>query len=137
MFSETLPDGELPKFCYRTPTKKPDIEIPPYEIGTFSLFYFLFDILWLYFVSRYFYFPEIKIIDETKSLDNYSTIYKISSREKEAAQLLLEGLSYREIGPRLFISYETVKSHVNNIYIKSKVKSKMELAGLIRKCDRE
>jgi len=108
-----------------------------YEIGTFSLFYFLFNILWLYFVSRYLYFPEIKIIDDTKALENYSSIYNISSREKEVAQLLLEGLSYKEIGTRLFISYETVKSHVNNIYIKSKVKSKMELAGLIRKCDRE
>lgn len=108
-----------------------------YEIGTFSLFYFLFNILWLYFMSRYLYFPEIKIMDETEALDNYSRIYSISSREKEVAQLLLEGLSYKEIGARLFISYETVKSHVNNIYLKSNVKSKMELAGLIRKCDRE
>jgi DNA-binding CsgD family transcriptional regulator len=108
-----------------------------YEIGAFSFFYFLLNILWLYFVSRYLYFPEIKIIDETNALENYSTIYNISSREKEVAQLLMEGLSYREIGAKLFISYETVKSHVNNIYIKSKVKSKMELAGLIRKCDRE
>lgn len=108
-----------------------------YEIGAFSLFYFLFNILWLYFVSRYLYFPEIKIIDETVALENYSSIYNISNREREVAQLLLEGLSYKEIGSRLFISYETVKSHVNNIYLKSKVKSKMELAGLIRKCDRE
>jgi DNA-binding CsgD family transcriptional regulator len=56
--------------------------------------------------------------------------YGLSEREAEVAGLLLEGLSYREIGDRLFISLSTVKTHVERIYRKTGARNKMELARM-------
>jgi DNA-binding NarL/FixJ family response regulator len=47
----------------------------------------------------------------------------LSSREKEILALLVDGLSYKLIADELFISYETVHSHVKNIYQKLHVNS--------------
>ena len=39
----------------------------------------------------------------------------LSDREREVAELLLEGMTYREIGDRLFISAKTVEHHVGRM----------------------
>ena len=106
----------------------------PYGLGFYPAFYFLCNFLWLYFVSRYLYFPEIKIDDNYSDLDNFFKIYSISKREQEITKHLIEGMSYKEIGDKLFISFETVKTHINNIYDKSRVKNKVGLVNLIKKC---
>ena len=49
--------------------------------------------------------------------------FDLSNREKEILSLLVEGLSYKLIADRLFISYETVHSHVKKIYQKLHVNS--------------
>jgi DNA-binding NarL/FixJ family response regulator len=51
-------------------------------------------------------------------------IFQLSDREKEILQLLSEGLEYREIGAKIFISPNTVKKHTLNIYQKLHVNSK-------------
>lgn len=50
----------------------------------------------------------------------------LSDREVEVLQLLSKGLQYKEIAERLFISYETVKQHLKNIYGKLHVQNKVE-----------
>ncbi len=57
--------------------------------------------------------------------------YGLSLREEEVAGLLLSGLSYREIGERLFISLSTVKTHVERVYRKTGAKNKLQLARLL------
>ncbi len=52
--------------------------------------------------------------------------FEVSAREIEVLQLLVEGYNYRDIGERLFISYNTVKKHVANIYEKLHVTSKAQ-----------
>ncbi len=42
----------------------------------------------------------------------------LSDRENDVLKLLATGLSNKEIGEKLFISENTVKTHVNNIYSK-------------------
>lgn len=60
--------------------------------------------------------------------------YGLSARETEIAQLLIiEGLSYKDISSRLFISMPTVKSHINHIYRKTNCKNRNELLQLFRK----
>lgn len=108
--------------------------IQPFGISILVLFYAIINLTWLYFVSKYLYLPEIKLISENDDFDNYYVIYKISKREKEVVRLLLNGLSYEQIAKQLFITLETVKSHVNNIYKKSGVGSKIELSNLVQKC---
>lgn len=55
-----------------------------------------------------------------------SEIFQLSEREKEILQLLSEGLEYKEIAAKIFISANTVKKHVINIYNKLHVNSKAQ-----------
>ena len=50
----------------------------------------------------------------------------LSDREREVLQGISEGKSYTKIAADLFISRETVKSHIKNIYHKLSVGSKAE-----------
>lgn len=53
----------------------------------------------------------------------------ITEREKEILHLLIKGLSYKEIASSIFISVETLNSHIKNIYRKLNVHSRSELAA--------
>jgi DNA-binding CsgD family transcriptional regulator len=56
----------------------------------------------------------------------------LTEREAEVAGLLAEGLSYREVGERLFVSLSTIQSHVVSIYAKLGVSNKVELTNRMR-----
>lgn len=49
--------------------------------------------------------------------------YGLSKRERDVLQLLVQGKSYKIIADELFISYETVHSHMRKIYQKLQVNS--------------
>jgi len=51
---------------------------------------------------------------------------KLSEREKEILLLLSDGLRYKEIADKLFLSTETVRTHIRNIYEKLQVNSRTE-----------
>jgi len=53
----------------------------------------------------------------------------LTEREKEILKLLIKGNSYKEIAGMLFISIETLNSHIKNIYRKLNVHSRSELAA--------
>ncbi|RDC64202.1 response regulator transcription factor [Adhaeribacter pallidiroseus] len=55
--------------------------------------------------------------------------YHLTIREKEILACLVDGLSYKMIAAKLFISYETVRSHVKNIYEKLHVASLTEVVA--------
>lgn len=50
----------------------------------------------------------------------------LSKREQEILLLLSKGYRYKEIGEKLFISTETVRTHIRNIYHKLQVDSGIE-----------
>jgi len=52
----------------------------------------------------------------------------LSDREKEIVQLVAQGYRNREIGEKLFISEQTVKNHLHNIFDKLGVSDRLELA---------
>ena len=58
--------------------------------------------------------------------------YHITKREKEILSFLMEGLSYKEIAVKCFISPETMNSHIKNIYQKLNVHSRAQLAARFR-----
>lgn len=73
-----------------------------------------------------------------KVLDYFKTVHKknnflqeanLTDREKEILQLLIEGMTYKQLSARIFISVETLNSHVKNIYRKLNVHSRSELAA--------
>ena len=58
--------------------------------------------------------------------------YNLTKRETEILELLIDGLSYKEIAARCFISLDTVFSHIRKIYAKLKVNSRSEIAARFR-----
>jgi len=50
----------------------------------------------------------------------------LTDREKEILEFLAKGFLYKEIATELFISKETVKSHIHNIYDKLHVQTRTE-----------
>ena len=62
---------------------------------------------------------------------SFAKSFNLSRREKEVLKLLIENLSNEEIGEKIFVSKETVKSHRKNIYRKLGVNNVLDLYKLI------
>jgi DNA-binding NarL/FixJ family response regulator len=58
--------------------------------------------------------------------------YSLTKRELEILELLIEGLSYKDIAEKCFISVQTLNSHIKNIYTKLGVHSRAEAAAKFR-----
>lgn len=56
----------------------------------------------------------------------------LTDREVEIVEFLLAGYTYKAVSESLFISQNTVKFHIKNIYQKFEVKSKMELIKIFK-----
>lgn len=54
-------------------------------------------------------------------------VYSLTARETEISLLISQGMQYKYIAHKLFISLDTVKSHVKNIFKKVEVNDKTEL----------
>ncbi len=67
-----------------------------------------------------------KIVNSFQSAEENSELQKLSQREKEILDLLSKGLRYKEIADKLFLSTETVRTHIRNIYEKLQVNSRTE-----------
>jgi len=52
--------------------------------------------------------------------------YHLTQKEKELLQHLVQGMSYKMIADAMLISFETVKSHIKNVYKKLHVSSNSE-----------
>jgi LuxR family maltose regulon positive regulatory protein len=54
----------------------------------------------------------------------------LSEREADILIMLIQGLSNRDIGAKIFVSENTVKYHLKNIYAKLGVKNRMEACNV-------
>lgn len=59
-----------------------------------------------------------------------TTEYNLTPQEKKVLQLLVAGKSYKIIASELFVSFDTVKTHIRNIYSKLHVHSGTEAVSL-------
>ena len=76
----------------------------------------------------------IDIFKQTQGKQNEEADIDLSSREKEVLTSLSDGNNYQEIADRLFISVDTVRHHIKNIYRKLHVHSQSEaVAKAIRR----
>ena len=93
--------------------------------------YFLaINILNLIFVLKYFNTPSF--ITNNKLTDYFKQKYDITDKQSEIIELIIEGVTYKQIAEKLFISPKTVDNHVQNIYKKLNVNSKMQLSHFVR-----
>ncbi|RYY43214.1 MAG: response regulator transcription factor [Chitinophagaceae bacterium] len=58
--------------------------------------------------------------------------YNLTPREQEILVLLMDGLSYKDIAAKCFVSIDTVNSHIRKIYAKLNVRSRAEIAARFR-----
>jgi DNA-binding NarL/FixJ family response regulator len=72
---------------------------------------------------------------------NYSNLELLTEREAEVLKCLCDGLNYKAVAQKLFISESTVKTHINNVFTKLQVNDrtqavlyalKHDLEGLMR-----
>ncbi len=73
--------------------------------------------------------------DENKtdlSFEDFCKKYEVSPRETDIVREICNGLSNKEISDKLFISLQTVKDHTHRIYIKTNVRSRVQLINLVK-----
>ncbi|MCG8572946.1 MAG: LuxR C-terminal-related transcriptional regulator [Spirochaetes bacterium] len=97
-----------------------------------NLFYFCINMISIVFAAKYFFLSAPNIMDKIKVSDLFINKYTITNREKEVIELLLSGLSIKEISRKLDRSFKTINNHIHNIYQKTRVSSKIELLNLVK-----
>ena len=70
----------------------------------------------------------------SKSNKEENVMSRLTKREYEVVQLICEGLENKEIANKLYISVETAKKHVCNIFKKLEVDNRVQAAVI---ADRE
>lgn len=66
------------------------------------------------------------------SFEEFCRKYEVSARETDIIREICNGLSNKEISEKLFISLQTVKDHTHRIYIKTNVKSRVQLIYMVK-----
>lgn len=70
--------------------------------------------------------------EQNMNFEAFCKFYEISKREAEVILEICSGLSNKAISEKLFITLQTVKDHNHRIYTKTGVKSRVQLANLVR-----
>jgi len=68
----------------------------------------------------------MKVLKMEQSSSATTESFNLSDREKEILACLVKGMSYKLIADACFISIDTVRGHIRNIYEKLHVHSKGE-----------
>ncbi len=76
--------------------------------------------------------PEKKPAPKSGSFELFCSNYQISKRESEIILEICDGKTNKAIADKLFITLQTVKDHTHRIYTKTNVKSRVQLANLVR-----
>ena len=70
--------------------------------------------------------------EKNLSFEQFCKKYEVSPRETDIVREICNGLSNQEISDKLFISLQTVKDHTHRIYIKTNVRSRVQLINLVK-----
>ncbi|MGZ3757737.1 MAG: response regulator transcription factor [Mucilaginibacter sp.] len=93
-------------------------------IGGFSLLFLVIGMV----ISRKLFTRTITITTSQPDTLNYDQLLKagISKREADILLLINDGLSNQQIADKLFISENTIKKHISNIFQKLQVERRTE-----------
>ena len=78
--------------------------------------------------SRFFEYFQQSFREETtkQESDEENLLSYLTQREEEVLELLTQGITYKGVANKLFISETTVKTHVNNIFQKLQVNDRTQ-----------
>jgi DNA-binding CsgD family transcriptional regulator len=74
--------------------------------------------------------------DSAVLVDEFASSYRLSPREQEVVQLLVQGQTTVAMADQLGISTHTVRDHLKHLYRKTETGSRSELLGLISRASR-
>ncbi len=97
-----------------------------------QLSYMVFGILSFYYVSMHYFHTYENTGNLQVNINGIMKTRDLSAREAEVLELLLKGMTNSEIAQNLFISINTVKSHIKNIYRKMSVSNRLQLIHSLR-----
>ncbi|MFT8313732.1 MAG: helix-turn-helix transcriptional regulator [Clostridium sp.] len=100
------------------------------KILSLPSYFLVINICSLGFANRYFNSPAF--IEDDKLTEFFIKKYSITEKEIEVIEMLLAGLTYKQIAENLYIANKTVDNHIQNIYKKLEVTSKIQLFNLVR-----
>ncbi|MEL7569903.1 MAG: helix-turn-helix transcriptional regulator [Eubacteriaceae bacterium] len=83
------------------------------------------------YFSKYFYSNYNSEVDE-KNIEEFYKKNNISIREKDVIKLLLIGHSNPDIAKELYVSENTIKTHIKNIYKKLNINNRYQLINKIK-----
>ncbi len=63
--------------------------------------------------------------------DDLQSVYELSDREVEVLKLVVDGLEYKAIAQKIYLSTHTVRKHIANIYTKLHVTNKAQAIKLV------
>ena len=97
---------------------------------------FLFNLFPIYWLRRDFPRQEadaVPVLEDMALIEAFCEQHCISTREREIAELILQGKSNKEIEDQLFISLNTVKNHIYRLYRKIGVNSRSQFIHMLLK----
>jgi DNA-binding NarL/FixJ family response regulator len=65
------------------------------------------------------------------SKEDLQSVYELSDREVEVLKFVVDGLDYKSIAQKIYLSTHTVRKHIANIYTKLHVTSKAQAIKLV------
>ncbi|NOY47679.1 MAG: hypothetical protein GXO84_05705, partial [Chlorobi bacterium] len=75
---------------------------------------------------------EDKEVNSSQDIAEKLNYFELSKREKEVIDLISKGLSNDEIADKIFVSKNTIKTHIKNIYTKLDVKNRIQAIKKIK-----
>lgn len=107
----------------------------PLNLRLFTVILFLLlnlnPIIWLRQFFLKYYLNGLSLQDDALFQEVIAQKYKLTGREQEIIELILQGKSNKEIKNTLFLSVNTVRNHIYSLYQKLGVKSRGQLVHLI------
>lgn len=89
------------------------------------------------FIKKYYCITLVKDLSmdmqDSESKQAFSEKYGLSAKEMQVVEKMAEGKTYKEIAASLFISLNTVRTHIKNIYTKVGVNNQRNLLTLYNK----
>jgi DNA-binding CsgD family transcriptional regulator/tetratricopeptide (TPR) repeat protein len=73
---------------------------------------------------------ELRASGETARRRDDSTVTKLTAQERQVARHVAQGLSTRDVAAQLFLSPRTIDFHLRNVFAKTGISSRAELARL-------
>lgn len=70
--------------------------------------------------------PQEEILQEQDTFIQLQQQFGLSEREMEVLKLLAEGLTNQQIGEKLFLSPNTIKTHIKNLYLKLNISNRAQ-----------